>query len=56
MAQEALDGMQVGAGLEHVGGEGMPEAMQAARLGDAGPELGRVKAAVGGDAGDVPAR
>src|SRR5689334_10007055 len=49
--EQALDGVGVGAGLEHVGGEGVPEAVQAAGLGDARLGLGRVEAAVGGGAG-----
>jgi hypothetical protein len=48
MAHQALDRMHIDARLEQMRGKGVPQGMDAARLGDAGAILRRVINAMGG--------
>jgi hypothetical protein len=43
VTQQDLDGAQIDARFQQMGGEAMPEQMHAAALADAGPGLGRLK-------------
>ena len=52
MAQQPLDRVKVGAGLQKMGGEGIAQAMQAATLGDAKLGLGGLESAPRGSAGN----